>query len=433
MNRRVFIKNNSKIALGAVIVPFTDLFNSSKFNITVNQITGGENHHFFGYIGQSLTIPWNYNGDKILCMSSPFHDHLPSTNEAAAIAIIDPNVKSGEFNKIEKLDESLGWNHQQGTMFYWNPDAAQDQFFFNDRDPKTGVVFTVCYDVNKRKRIKEYRYGHRSFGNSGVCPLGKSFLGINYARMARLRPVTGYKNTTDWTTGVNAPKDDGIIHIDIKTGKKKMLVSFEQMAAKLEKKGFQAKGRNLFINHTLWNRTGEWIYFFVRAGWKSDKDGKEALDAACSIKVDGTNFTARHSHIGGHPEWGNGTEIIGSQNGRQVVYDILSKEIVRTIGDEVSFPDPSGDVSLSPDSKLFVNGYSLNGKNHYTIFDLNSKEWTNTPEFNTGIYKKDLRIDPAPRWNRESNQLLVSGLDKNGIRQLFVISIEQSKTTERLL
>jgi hypothetical protein len=80
-------------------------------------------------------------------------------------------------------------------------------------------------------------------------------------------------------------------------------------------------------------------------------------------------------------------------------------------------------VSLSPNSKLFVNGYSLNGKNNYTIFDLKSGEWEKTPEFNTGVYKKDLRIDPAPRWNRESNQILVSGLDKNGIRQLFIISL----------
>ena len=151
MNRRVFIKNTGRLTLGSAIVPPINLLNNSKFNITVKQITRGKNHHFFGYIGQSLTIPWSKNGDRILCMSSPFHDHLPGKNEAATLSIIDPNIKTGEFNKIEKLDESLGWNHQQGTMLYWNPDAPQDEFFFNDRDPKTGVVFTVCYDVNKKK------------------------------------------------------------------------------------------------------------------------------------------------------------------------------------------------------------------------------------------------------------------------------------------
>ena len=63
---------------------------------------------------------------------------------------------------MEKLDESQGWNPQQGTMFYWNPHRPNHQFFFNDRDPKSGVIFTVLYDINKRQRVKTFHYGHRS-------------------------------------------------------------------------------------------------------------------------------------------------------------------------------------------------------------------------------------------------------------------------------
>ena len=88
------------------------------------------------------------------------------------------------------------------------------------------------------------------------------------------------------------------------------------------------------------------------------------------------------------------------------------------------FPKPEGDISLSPDGNWIVNGYNNKfGSNFYTIFNLESGEWVKTPSFDTGFYKKDLRIDPAPRWNHENNQILVSGLDKNGIRQLFIISI----------
>jgi hypothetical protein len=35
------------------------------------------------------------------------------------------------------------WNPQQGTMFCWNPRASKTQVFFNDRDVKSGKVFTV--------------------------------------------------------------------------------------------------------------------------------------------------------------------------------------------------------------------------------------------------------------------------------------------------
>ena len=242
--------------------------------------------------------------------------------------------------------------------------------------------------------------------------------------MARLRPVTGYKETFDWTEGEAAPKEDGIAIINIKSGEKKILISFEQMAQGLNSNGFDVKNRNLFINHTLWSRDGKWIYFFVRAGWKSDKDGREGLNAACSVKVDGSQFIAGHQHIGGHPEWFRGTQIIGSKNNQQVVYDILQRKVVGILGSPEIFPNPGGDISLSPNGIWLINGYNnKSGSNFYSILNLKSGAWVRTPSFDTGFYKKDLRIDPAPRWNHESNQVLVSGLDVNGTRQLFIISI----------
>ena len=425
MNRREFIFETSKYTFGGLFIPNFSFLKESRIKVRVEQLTQGPNHHFFGYIGQSLTIPWSKNGDRILCLSAPFHDHLAGKGEPANVNIIYANKKNDNSFKIEKVDESQGWNHQQGTMFYWNPDSPQNQFFFNDRDSKSGVVYTVLYDLSKGRRIKFYKYENKSFGNSGICPKGKYFLAINYARMARLRPVTGYKGSYDWSEGIAAPKEDGIAIIDIKTGVKKILLSFKQMAEGLDRKGFDAKGRNLFINHTLWSRDGKYIYFFVRAGWKSDKDGREGLNAACSVKVDGTRFFAGHRHIGGHPEWGNGTEIIGSYENKQIVYDIITQKIKRTIGSKKIFPQPGGDISLSPNSNWLVNGYNDKaGTNFYSLMNLKTGDWVNTPSFNTGIYKKDLRIDPAPRWNHDNNKILVSGLDKNGIRQLFVMSLD---------
>ena len=194
-------------------------------------------------------------------LSSSFHDHLPGKGEAANVNLINLDRKIKGHYLVEKLDESQGWNPQQGTMFYWNPHRPDHQFFFNDRDPKSGVIFTVLYDINKRQRVKTFHYGHQSFGNSGVCPLGKYFLAINYARMARLRPVTGYKGSYDWTDSISAPKDDGIAIVNIETGEKEILISFEQMANSLEQNGFDVKDRNLFINHPLESRRTMDLFF----------------------------------------------------------------------------------------------------------------------------------------------------------------------------
>ena len=73
---------------------------------------------------------------------------MPKPDEAATVCVIDTQKQ----NQIIHLDETYGWNQQQGTMFYWHPKHAETQFFFNDRDPKTGKVFTALYDLKQKNR-----------------------------------------------------------------------------------------------------------------------------------------------------------------------------------------------------------------------------------------------------------------------------------------
>lgn len=423
MKRRKFLETAGKSSIAIICVNNLRLFDSNKITTKIQQITCGPNHHFFGYIGQSLTIPWNSIGTHILTLGTTFHDHLPGGDEPADVCLINIARKEGNFYKIDKVDQSLGYNLQQGTMFYWNPEKPESQFFFNDRNPKTGKVFTVIYDIKKGGRIREYMFEDTPVGNSGICPAGKSFLAINYARMARLRPVTGYKDATDWTEGIPAPNNDGIFIIDIHSGEKKLLISFAQLEIELNKKGFLTEGRSLFINHTLWNRDGEFVYFFVRAGWEANSDKTKRINVPCTIRANGKDLFVGHQHIGGHPEWGIGHQIIGSLNDMQAVYDILERKVVSSISTSDVISDPEGDISLSPNGKWFVNGYTQKDKNYYTIIRLTDGMWIKTSGFNKGEYQGDLRIDPAPSWNRQSNQILVSGISDDGTRQLYLISI----------
>ena len=200
------------------------------FELEVEQITDGSKHHFFGYIGQCQTIPWNSTGQYILGMEIDTITRLPVPEEAATIFVVDTH----DNNKIIRLDKTFAWNPQQGTMFYWNPNAPESQFFFNDRDIETGKVFTVIYDVNERKRVKEYRYEDTPIGNGGVAANGSAWLGLNYGRMARLRLVTGYPEALDFSKDEKAPENDGIFLIDISTGDKKLLVSFAQIEDKIK-------------------------------------------------------------------------------------------------------------------------------------------------------------------------------------------------------
>ncbi len=395
--------------------------------LTVRQITTGPRHHFFGYIGHVGTIPWNASGRYIAALRTSFQDHMPGADEPADIVLLD--TKS-DYNAI-KVDETRGWNPQQGTMLYWNPDAAETQFFFNDRDRRTGHIFTVLYDVEKRVRVREYRFDDTPVANSGVAQSGGSFLAINYARMARLRPVTGYAGAPDWTQGVFHPEDDGIYRVDIEHGTKHLLVSFAQLRDALARSHPFVAETPLFINHTLWNRDGNQIFFFARGGWRQDRNpGERKINASFLMRPDGTALVRLKDHIGGHPEWESGQHMIGALGDDQVLYDTETQRVVKTLGTRELLPRPGGDIALSPDGSWLVNGYRVEGKNRFVLLRLADGFHLQTKAFDQhGWTSGELRNDPAPCWNRDGTQILFPSIadDQEHTRQLFLLRIESSE------
>ncbi|MBL8210993.1 MAG: hypothetical protein JNK87_09795 [Bryobacterales bacterium] len=393
------------------------------WSLQVEQITFGPKHHVFGYIGHVRNMAFNGDGRYIVSLRMDFQNRMPKADDAAEIVLID--TKNGYRESI--IDRTRAWNFQQGTMFYWNPKMPKTELIFNDRDPQTGKVFAVLFDIAKMKRIREYRYDDTPFGNSGVAQNGGSFLGINYGRLAKLRPVTGYPESFDWTGDTdNAPENDGVFIADITTGQKRLLVSFKQLADVIRPVRPDVDTMPLFINHTLWSRTDARIYFFVRGSF--EVKGKR-IDIPFTIHPDGTGLTMHSQHIGGHPEWESATGIIGSVGGKQVIYDVDKKEVVEVLGDGDTFPEPGGDVALSPDSKWLVNGYRKGHSNYYIVYRRADKSWKTTEGYpHPGRTSGELRVDAAPTWNRTSDAILFPAVDpSDDSRQLFLLRIQTAK------
>ena len=389
---------------------------ASKPSITLEreQITQGPQNHLFGYIGHVGTIPWNASGRYIVALRTDFVDRMPGPDDTAEIILLDTE---NDYS-IRTVDESRGWNVQQGTMLYWNPGDPENQFFFNDRDPETGKVFCVLYDIKEDRRIREYRFEDTPVGNGGVAFDGRHFAAINYARMARLRRVTGYPGAWDWTLGVSAPEDDGVFLVDVETGEKELLVSFRELAEALRRARPEIDSMPLFINHTLWSRTGERLFFFARANFGNP--GR--LNASFTIARDGTDLRQQETHIGGHPEWDAGMQMIGSIANRQAVFDVDSQQLVELIGDRELFPDPEGDIALSPNLEWLANGYKEDGKVYYVVHNRRTGETLRSGGFDLyGRVSGDLRCDPAPRWNRDGDTLLIPSMMEDGTRQMFVL------------
>ncbi len=128
-------------------------------------------------------------------------------------------------------------------------------------------------------------------------------------------------------------------------------------------------------------------------------------------------------HIGGHPEWAEGNLLIGRLDKNQILYDVEKKKVVGNLGTPEIFPDPEGDISLSPDGDWFVNGYKQGNKNYYSVYRRGDGAYVHSEGLDKGSYGGDIRIDPAPRWNRTSDTILVPGIAKNRTRQMFVIRV----------
>jgi len=394
----------------------------NKVSLEIEQITSGPKHHLFGYIGQSLTIPWNKSDRYILSLRTDFYKRMPVKGETAEIVIIDTQ----DNYKVTVLDKTLAWNLQQGTMFYWNPKRPETEFFFNDMDPDTGVVFTVLYDIKKRKRIKEYHFGNESIANGGVAPNGKWYAGINYGKVSRLREIISYQGASDFTQGgiVNG-NNDGLFKVNTKTRKKELLVSYKTLAEFLKVK--DSDSYPIYVHHTLWNRDSDRLFFVVRGSDTVDGIGKYP-SAPCVINVDGSNL--RHCENGGHPEWYEGKLMTVAQDKKKhyKLYDVDSEKIVGRIGDDGVFPQPGGDNAYSPDGKWYVGSHRIDLTQFYTFyrFEDNAHFVSEGIPIFRGKTKKGLlttRIDGAPRWNRSSDRILVGGVAKDGTRQMSIIKI----------
>lgn len=396
---------------------------AAEVSVGLEQITRGPKNHFFGYIGHCLTIPWNSTGRYIVSLRTDFHDRMPQAGDVADVVLIDTERNY----EVTVVDETRAWNLQQGSMLYWNPRQAATQFFFNDVDPQTGVVFTVLYDIAMRRRVREFRFGNESIANGGVAPSGEYFAGINYGKISRSRSVIAYPGTFDWTAaGPANPTSDGLFRVEIATAKRQLLVSYKQLSDLIldTPKNRERLGDPdqfpIYVHHTMWNRDSQWLAFIVRG-----KQNKRP-STGCAVRVDGSDL--RIIPFAGHPEWleGNVFALASKEHGAFNLYDVVEKKWSGQLGGPDIFRDTDDDNALSPDGKLFVGSHKTRPEECvYTILRRADGTFVRSPAVPTKAGGGDVRLDPAPRWNRTSDALLVPGLAHDGTVQLFVLRLKK--------
>ncbi|MDP2990328.1 MAG: hypothetical protein Q8O57_07165, partial [Kiritimatiellota bacterium] len=170
--------------------------------VPITRLTDGEGCYFFGYYDVAA---FDAGGKFHLYHRVGFMDRLPTREDSAELGMINVETKA----KI-KIAETTAWNFQQGAMLQWNPAAPDNEVVYNIR---VGETYRAVI-----KNIKTKKERMLAMPVAALDPKGRYALGINFARVFDFRPGYGYHGLADANSHLEAPANDGVFHIDMRTG-----------------------------------------------------------------------------------------------------------------------------------------------------------------------------------------------------------------------
>ena len=238
--------------------------------IVVERVSPDEKDAFFGYYDISPESP---DGTRVLLNLPPFADHMPSEEDELEIGFVDAD---GMFVTIDK---TTAWNFQEGCRLQW---LNNDEIIYNKR--ADGEIISCVYNCIHKKMVKEY-----SAPVYSVDRMGKNALSYNFFRCRYSYAHTENSELTDY-------KQDGVILLDLVTGKTSLVVSLEMLAKQVD----ALNARN-WVEHAVFSPSGEKFFFFHR--WETKGSG--FFSRFCVSDLQGNVTILLDSGACSHSGWKN--------------------------------------------------------------------------------------------------------------------------------
>jgi len=380
---------------------------------TIERLTRGPRHHFFGYYG---ICPWDKSGRRLLCLESPFQDHLPGPDEPAVIGLVD--AKTGVFSGVT---QTRAWNFQQGAMLHWNPLHPATEIIHNDRDGDE--VVSVIFDLNTGKKRRLPR------AVSAVSHNGRYALSLTYGRVGRLRKVVSYAGAQDPNPDAPRPDNDGVFLLDLTTGQATLIVSIRQVYEMLKTEHPELADRHMWFNHTVFNRSDTRFLFLART-W--DSTGRlETGMLTANLDGSGLREAIPYGKSVSHFDWRNDREIVATfdlqgQGRTHVLFTDGRNDYRHLGGGQLDF---DGHCTFSPDQRWLATdrGNSRKLTRSLLLYDLQRDECTTLAELDMKekrFLSGDLRCDFHPRWSRTGDAICFDAIAPDGTRQLHVAHLQ---------
>lgn len=365
----------------------------------VTPLDSGE--YFFGYYDKS---PWDSTGRYMLCIRAgrTWKDAAPA--EPAEIIQID--TETG--NQIRVLGKTHAWNVQQGCMLQWVGPGYDKEIIYNDFQEGHFCCVLLNVRTGEERVIGAPIYS--------VASDGAFALTLDFSRLHRLRKGYGYSNLEDLTKGSLIPEGACIWKINLCSGNKEPLISWQDLYRFETKKSME--GAEHKVNHIMLNPSGTRFMFLHR--WIRHK---RKFTRLVTVNSDGTDFyNLSDDDMVSHCCWKNDDTILAfankyrEGNGYFIMHDRTHDytQIWKGLQND-------GHPGYSPDgSRIVVDSYPDRRRIARIMINTEKEISVRARVFAPFRYDNDTRCDLHPRWDREGKKICFDAVFE-GKRALYVL------------
>ena len=380
----------------------------SSATITTRTFCIEGSHCFFGYYD---VTPFDLTGHRLLAVRRA----IALGGRAAGT-----DLEVGYFALHEKtcvfipIGRTTTWCWQQGARLQWLDALGPDCIIYNRT--VHGMHGSVVQHASTGAILHEI-----AAPVYAVHPKGRAAISLNFARLQRLRPGYGYDDIADVTMGKAAPMDDGIWHIDIMNGERKLIFSLADAACLAP----QASMRNAehYFNHVSWSPSGS--RFLVFHIWQA---GGRRCGRALTLAADGGDpwLVTNETHVS-HYCWLDDQTLL-----------LTSTHDDTGIGFHV-YQDGKGRVEAWPRGVLPQDGHpSLSPEGHWLVcdtlpdryrdrglflFNIDTQRRVEIARFYTpSALSGEHRCDLHPRWDRKGELICVDA-SHTGVRTMMTLDV----------
>jgi hypothetical protein len=376
---------------------------------SVRAITRGPKFHWFSYYDK---LQFDPSCRYALGIEVDFEHRSPKPDDAISIGMVD--LKDSD--RWIELAKSRAWCWQQGCMLQWRP-GSKNEIIFNDRQENRFVSHILDVHTGKKRTLPHPFYTVSTDGRTAVAP--------DFRRIQDMRPGYGYAGLPDPYTEYPAPKNSGIFHLDLETGRQKLIIPIAEVT-KIPNPHADLTGAKHYFNHLLFNPDGSRFIFLHR--WRIKGKGGFGT-RMLTAKPDGSDIRVvddygRTSHF----IWRDTRNILAwawhpSQGNAFYLYEDGTSN-VEVVGKSVM--NQNGHCSYLPGNKWILNDTYSDKQRKQHVYLYNVKTGKKVPLCGFYLppqYKGEWRCDTHPRFSPDGRNVVIDSPHGGNGRQMYLIDI----------